>query len=446
MNKSSGLTSYRAGSFKELAAIMLPLTLIALSENVMIFLDRIILSHYSLAALNATTLASQAIEIFQYGLWAITGMSELFVARLYAQKAHQEIAKPCWQMIYLSLFSIPLIFLLSQYGGNLVLPVKYQSAGLGYYKIQSYCIPLIGIIAALSGFFVGQGKLKLVLYSTVTINLINLALDFIFIFGIPNVIPAMGASGAAISALVSLLIQAIWLFLIFTNKFNRQNFGTDIISLDTRIFSKCVRVGLPISINHIFEMIGWFFIIKIISYSGVENFTIISIGSTLYLIYACINDGIFRSLGTIVSHHISAANRNKIRSTLISSCYFLILFLLFLLIPILFFPTLIIHLFNLKNYEIHWYNDIKISLLFIWLYFFLSGIYWTIAAVLTAKHRTKNIMISNVISIWVVSVLPIYILVNYYTLHASWIWPILCAYVLLSMLYLSAAEKKYIIN
>ena len=110
MKNSRHITRFTPGSIHELVVLALPLIMVSLSENLMIFFDRIILAHYSLVSLNAVTLASQAVEIFQFGLWALVSMSELFVAACYARNQLKEMAKPCWQMIYLSLFSLPIVF------------------------------------------------------------------------------------------------------------------------------------------------------------------------------------------------------------------------------------------------------------------------------------------------------------------------------------------------
>ncbi len=431
MKNKPRITQFKPGSIKELIVIALPLIIVSLSENIMVFFDRIILSHYSLLALNSITLASQAVEIFQFGLWAITGMSELFVARLYARRAMKDMAAPCWQMIYLSLFTVPIVILLSYYTGPIVLPVAYRATGLAYYQILMYSVPVIGIIAALAGFFVGQGKIKLILYSTIVINLINLFLDYVLIFGFDHLIPAMGASGAAISALVSLIIQMIWLLAIYMNKYYRYHFNTHIMNFNLRYFLKGVKVGLPVSLNHACEMLGWIFIIKVIAQTGLENFTIISIGSTLYLIFSFLNDGLYRSLSTITSYHLSAQDLKAIQKTLFAGFFLLLCFLAVLAIPIIFFPNIVISMFNLKDYAHLWRHDITMSFTFIWIYFLLSGTYWVFGAILTAKLHTQFLMFANILCIWLATALPIYLMARDHTLSPSLIWPLMCIYVFL---------------
>lgn len=430
MKSNQSISRFKPGSIKELAALALPLIIISLSENLMIFFDRIILAHYSLVSLNAVTLASQAVEIFQYGLWAITNISEIFVARFYAQNQLTKLAIPCWQMIYFSLLTVPVVFVLSRYSGGILLPVRFQDAGLGYYKIAMYSVPLFGIITAMSAFFVGQGKVKLVLYSTLVINIINLVLDVVFIFGIKGVLPAYGGSGAAISAIISLIIQAVWLFAIFMNKNSRAHYKTHNATFNLRYFSKCIKVGFPVAISHACEMLAWLFIIKIIAGTGLKNFTIISVGSTLYLVFAIINDGLSRSISTIISNHISAENTKSISKTLRSGIKFLLYFLVLLAIVMFMEPNLILHAFDLKKQAMQWQSDIKMSFIFIWIYFLFAGLYWIYAAILIAKQRTKFIMVQNILAIWLLTALPIYLLVDNNSLTSMAIWPLMCTYVL----------------
>lgn len=430
MKNSRHITRFTPGSIHELVVLALPLIMVSLSENLMIFFDRIILAHYSLVSLNAVTLASQAVEIFQFGLWALVSMSELFVAACYARNQLKEMAKPCWQMIYLSLFSLPIVFVLGHFTGVYLLPDRFQFAGLGYYEIAMYGVPLFGIITALSAFFVGQGKVKLILYSTIVINVINLILDVVLIFGIKEVIPALGGEGAAISAVVSLCVQVIWLFLSYISKKGRATYGTHIARFNYSYFVKCIKVGAPIALSHVCEMLAWLFIIRVIAQTNLKNFTIISIGSTLYLIYAIINDGLSRSLSTIISNHINAKNHKSISKTIRSGIGLLLFFLIVLAIAMFMEPNLILQLFNLSRYALHWQHDIKISFVFIWLYFLFSGLYWIYASILTANHRTKFIMVANIFGIWLLTALPIYFLARQGDLSAYFIWPIMCVYVL----------------
>lgn len=420
----TSLTPFKPGSLRELMFIAIPLIVVSLSENLMILFDRVILSHYSLAALNASSIASQAVEIFQYALLAISGMSEILVAKLYANKDKANLAIPTWQMLYLSLLTLPLIVFLSIYSGQYILPAAYLKLGLPYYNTLLFSVPLLGGIVALSGFFIGQGKTKLVLFSSIAINIINLLLDFILIFGVRGLCPALGPKGAALSAVIALFIQFVWLLRAFLNRSNRTQYQTHRPRFHAKYFNTCLKVGVPIASGHAIELIGWFLIFKVVANTNIINVTLMSLGSSLYLIFALFNDGFYRSLCATFSYHVGANNPQALQKTLQTGIGVFLLFMTLLAIPMLVSPNYLITLFNLKLSASGWHDSIKISLLFMWLYFLSFGFYWVISAILTAHHRTVFITLSNVSCFYLFTLAPIFILTKQSSLAPDVLWPL----------------------
>lgn len=430
MNLSRGFSAKKPGSLGEVLQVILPLMAVALSENLMIFFDRIILAHYSLLSFNSVTIASQAIEILQYAIWAIASMTEVFIARLYAHKKLTLLARPIWQMIYLSIFSIPLVFIIGLLSVPIVLHGALYTNAAPYYLIMMATIPLIGIIAAISGFFIGQGKLKIVVYTTLFSSLVNLALDFILIFGINHFVPAFGTTGAAISAVISLFLQMLWLGLAFFTRHNRKKFKTTNAKFCSKEFKKLLKLGLPIALTHSGEMLAWLVILKLISATNITNLTIISIGSTLYLVFAFVIEGVYRGLTTISSYYYQLKESYLVKKSFSSCLFLLITFMLLLLLPFFIFPNIIINLFNLANMKNDFIQVMAINMRYIWLYFFLLAIFWLYAALMTAKNKTKTIMFINIISIWCFAVLPLALLIYLQMLHATFIWKFINIYML----------------
>lgn len=94
---SGNLTKYQAGSLPELITIAIPLMLSVLSGNLMMFMDRLILAHYSLAAMNAITAASSICMVIQYGTIGIAAIAEIFVGQYNGSKQYNMVAQPVWK-------------------------------------------------------------------------------------------------------------------------------------------------------------------------------------------------------------------------------------------------------------------------------------------------------------------------------------------------------------
>ena len=173
----------------------------------MMFADRFILAQYSLEAMNAVSIAVTVISVLQFGLVAIASIAEVFVGQNNGAGLYNRLAEPTWQMLWLAFVSFIIFIPLGLYSGQWVIPEHYQTLGLPFYKLIMLFIPLAAMIAAIAAFFTGQGKTKLVMYSTIIGNIVNLGLDIVLIFGIPHLVPAMGTLGAAIATVIAQFVQ-----------------------------------------------------------------------------------------------------------------------------------------------------------------------------------------------------------------------------------------------
>jgi MATE family multidrug resistance protein len=317
---------------------------------------------------------------------------------------------------------------LSAFTAPLVLHGIYLQDAGSYYQTSLYSVPLMGIVAALSGFFIGRGETRLILLSTIIVNLVNIALDFLLIFGYSPFIPRLGPLGAAISAIIGLGLQATWLFIIFLKKKNRDRYKTHRTRLNTRYINKCLRMGLPIAMNHSSEMLGWLVIIKLVSNTSTMNFTIVSVGSTLYLLFSFIIDGISRSLITMASYYVQLGEKKTIQKVLNSALLILCGLLLLLAIPFLFFSHWIISLLNLKSALDGWHHVLQHSLIFIWIYFVFFGLYWVFSSISIAKGQVKRTTAINVVCMWLLAIAPLFFLTKYAHLNPVNIWQLIDVY------------------
>ncbi len=88
---------------------------------------------------------------------------------------------------------------------------------------------------------------KLGLYVSIMALFVNIGLNYILIFGIPGVVPAMGVRGAAIATVVSRVVE--FLFVLYYVKFKDKKLSLtlkDIVSHDKLIFKDFIRYGLPV--------------------------------------------------------------------------------------------------------------------------------------------------------------------------------------------------------
>lgn len=138
---------------------------------------------------------------------------------------------------------------------------------LPYLKVITYSLIPFMIYQAFRQFAEGLGFTKQSMYITVIGNVINILLNYIFIFGKMGVAP-MGLYGAGLATLISRIVMAILMFsfVFFNHRFAAywQNFVFKHFS--RKLIMANLRLGLPMAFQLIFEistfslaaiMIGW---------------------------------------------------------------------------------------------------------------------------------------------------------------------------------------------
>ncbi|NQY42312.1 MAG: MATE family efflux transporter [Legionellales bacterium] len=406
--------SYHANSPWKIFKIAAPLMLTELSTSLMLVLDRLILSNYSYHAMNAAISASASIMVCQYGFLSLTTIATIFAGNHNGARKFHKVPEPIWQMIWFSITSSIIFIALGNFAGKILINPNFYDDGLQYYRIIMSFGFLISLIGAISSFFIATGKTKIITYSVICANIINLILDIILVFGISNIINPMGTKGAAIATVIGQFIQALLLLLIFLNKNNRKAYRTHYCKIKLKILFECINIGLPVSISHLIEFTSWAFVIYMIGSLGDSYMLVFSIGNTLFYLYLFALDGMQKTTSSIASNLLGSEKHHLIKRLISSSIKMHFVIAFFLMIPSVIFPDLFIRAFSLiheEKIDMSLLQAIHTSLLFVWIYFIIDGITWIIASILTAFRDTFIPMILNGMTSWLISVLPIYIFV-----------------------------------
>ncbi len=161
----------------------------------------------------------------------------------------------------LQIVTEPLLYRLGQ-------PVEVVDMALPYYRLMAYCLPLIMLYGAIKQFLEGVGNTKSAMIVAVITNVINIILNYVFIFGKCGCEP-MGAYGAGLATLVSRILNPILLGTYFLCSKRYREY----ISLFSRKVKhwhnsvKLLKLGFPIAGQMVLEalafivtgiMVGWF--------------------------------------------------------------------------------------------------------------------------------------------------------------------------------------------
>lgn len=409
------LTKYKEGSLREMWCIAFPLMLSSLSVMAMLFVDRLLLAHYSTAAMNAAANATTLGWAFLVGWMMLASIAEVFVAQYNGAGRKEKLGEPVWQMIWLSLISFLFFVPLSIYGAE----IFYGSApememARNYFTWMMAFGPSAPIYGALCSFFVGQGKTSLVTILAIVANIVNAVLDTVLIFGIEGYIPSLGVTGAAIATTGSLIFQSACLAYFFLSKENRKNHGTGNWQIEPATFWQCIKVGTPGALFDSIEILGWAAFYYLMTIAGERYITIAGICQSITILFLFFAEGVRKATSTIVGNLIGARRQETVTQVLLSGIKLHAIFFVFLVIILTIFAHELLEQF-LPQATPETINSMRepmvVALFGVSLYLFLEGLRMLFAGALTAAGDTFFLLVAGSLSVWLLLVMPAYFVV-----------------------------------
>ncbi len=410
------LTRFTPGGVLEVIMISYPLMLTALSANLMIFCDRVILSRYSLEAMNSASAAATMYATFVFFGIGITAIAEVFVGQYNGDRKFSKMSIPVWQMIWFSLALGVIFYLIAEFACHLLIHKHLIRYGDPYFKWMMKFGFLLPLISALGSFFIGQGKTLLVTATAIISNIANFFLDIIFVFGYKDVIASMGAEGSAIASVISQSLQCIILFVVFLSPKYAKKFKTRRARLNFKLMKQCLKIGLPVAFSRTMEVLCWAIIPLFLTSVGHSYISVYSINQGIFILFAFFSDGMSKAITAIASNMLGAERKDLIKKLLSSSILVHLGIAAFLLLPMVIFPHFFVDLFlstkDSQSEIIKYHSTLVMKPM--WIFFMIDGLVWIIAGILTAGGDTRFILIANITSLWLFALTPIYIILHYF--------------------------------
>jgi MATE family multidrug resistance protein len=272
------------GGGREVLTVAAPLVVSSLSWTVMTFVDRMMLNNWSGAAMAAAFVSGVlwfAVICLPLGLCSYVGT---FVAQYHGSGQPERIGPSVWQGMWATVAVTPLMLapmLFSHAGfeaaGHAPLTVDYETT---YFNILCWGSPAMLASAALASFWSGRGKTWVVMVVDSVFALLNLLLDWWWIFGLSitiggetvTIFPEAGIAGAAWATVVSLWIKTfVYTFLMLTPG-NRAAFGSGVWWIDLPLLRRVLWFGVPAGVQMLLDVLGFSAFILIVGRIGpVEN-------------------------------------------------------------------------------------------------------------------------------------------------------------------------------
>lgn len=252
------------GGLREAFITAVPLMISMLSMTVMMFIDRLFLLRYSSEAVAASLpsgIFAYAVICFPMG---VASYVATFVAQYYGAARHREIGPKVWQGIWIGVASTPLaiafIPLATYIFSHADVSESMRSMQVEYFVALSFSGGTHVLAGALSGFFSGRGKTRVVMCVDAFAALVNVVLDYCWIFGYYG-FPEWGIAGAGWATTVALWIKVAIYLALFLRRKERDAFATwSGRAFDRHVTQRLFKYGAVSGVQMMLEVLafGWF--------------------------------------------------------------------------------------------------------------------------------------------------------------------------------------------
>lgn len=308
----------------------------------MMFTDRYFLSLYSKETMAASLPGGLTTFLFLCTFTGALSYVTAMVAQRRGSGAIGECGPVAWQGIYLSFIGalallpfIPAGEAIFKLAGHSDVLVPLETA---YFRIlmSGALLPLLG--TTLSSYFSGLGENRIVMLANCLGMLLNIPLDIICIYGLPQWdIPAMGIAGAAWATVGSAGLTAAILLRRFLSP-SQEQYNVWRFAFNRALFTLLAKFGLPSGLQFLSGVGAFNLFILLLGSLGVDTQTAVNITLSWDLIAFLPQLGIGVAVSAVVGKCVGAgdhasAMRVPYISMWISFTYAGLMSLLFLCIP-----------------------------------------------------------------------------------------------------------------
>ncbi|MDA3809808.1 MAG: MATE family efflux transporter [Spirochaetaceae bacterium] len=217
---------------------------------------------------------------------------------------------------------------------------------LSYLSIMRWVLPIIGISSAFTGFLGGIRKTQIIMIATLIPNLLNILLNYIFIYGKLGVSP-MGITGAALGTVIANGFAPIMLIIyILRSKSIRKYQVFHFKKLDITMIKRIINFSYPAAVQNGGAFAIFLFYQSMVGGIGTMFLASTSIVFSLYRINKTIVGGFARGASILVGNALGMNDHSKAKEIIISMEKIALVVGLVILVTILLFPAAIVSIFT----------------------------------------------------------------------------------------------------
>ena len=296
---------------KTILRLSYPIMIGMMSRTLLSFTDTIMAGRLGAAAIASVGLGSVTAWILIFTFFSLGSGTQIMISRKFGEGNMREcgavLQAASFFSVIISLFAVLLVFMVIDKIFFYVAkdPLVYN-LGSVYVKIRIFEIFSFTIITVFSGFFNGIGNMKIPMRVMIVVNLLNIVLNYLLIFGKFG-FPRLEVTGAALGSTISTYAGAVVVIMIsLRGKYSREFAYFRKFEIRTDIIKSLVRLAYPTAVKNFLILTGYTLFLKYIGLIGTKELAASNICLTIANLSWMPGVGIGTAATTLVGRSLGA--------------------------------------------------------------------------------------------------------------------------------------------
>lgn len=358
--------------YKRMLIVAIPIMIQNGVTNFVNMLDNIMVGQVGTAEMTGVSIVNQLIFVFNLCIFGALSGAGIFTAQFYGKKDNSGVRTTVQYKLIsaLILTSVGIcVFLLL--GDSLICAYIDKSSspeeaaavlgfGKSYLRIMLIQTLPFAVAQSYASTMRETNDRVVPMISTVAAVLVNLALNYILIFGHFGA-PAMGIEGAAIATVIARFIECLILIIRAHSKPDRYSFVSGLFtrfSFSPALIGKITVITLPLLANEGLWAGGMAFLNQCYSVRGLDVVAAINIVSTLNNVFNVSFIAFGNAIGIILSQTLGAGNKEEAKKVSVKLLWFSVLVIVFVALVMVCFAPFFPQIYNTTDSIKHLATDL----------------------------------------------------------------------------------------
>ncbi len=267
-----------------------------------------------------------------------------FVSQYFGAGEGRRIGAVVWQGVWIAMLASPVAMLPILFSDAIFALAGHTEQVRGqevvYFQILCLGTPAMLVSSAFSSFYSGQGKTWIVMLVDMGSVLLNIVLDYAWIFGHAG-FPAAGIAGGAWATFVAIAAKVVVYLILLALPGNRRMFGSLDWQFDWPLLRRLLKFGGPAGLQMLLEVAGFTVFVFLVGSLGVKELAATNLAFNVSSLAFMPVFGLSTAVSILVGQHLGRndpdlAARGTWTSMWLATGYMLGVSTMYVLVPDLF--------------------------------------------------------------------------------------------------------------